>query len=61
MNNIASDIKKLHEDANKLFLDWLEHPPNDRRQKQAFELLSDAVQLLHAATINLGFVDVDDE
>ena len=61
MNRIADEIKILHDNANKLLLHWLEHPPIDRRQKQAFELLAEAVQLLHAATINLGIVDVEDE
>lgn len=60
MHMMANDIKKLHDDANKLFLDWLGHPPVDRRHKQAFELLAEAVQLLHAAAINLGAVDAED-
>jgi hypothetical protein len=61
MNQITDEIKILHDNANKLLLNWLEHPPIDRRQKQAFGLLAEAVQLLHAATINLGIVDVEDE
>jgi len=60
MNNIASDIKKLQADANSLLLNWLENPPTERRQKQAMELLAEAVQMLNAAAINLGAVDVPD-
>jgi hypothetical protein len=61
MDKIAEDIRRLHEDGQKLLLDWLERPPKDRRQKQAFELLSEAVQLLRASSINLGFDEVDEE
>jgi hypothetical protein len=56
-NNKAQELKKLHDDANRVPMDWLEHPPNGRRHLQAFELLSEAVQLLNAASINLGLVD----
>jgi len=52
MNN--SKAQKLHDETHRVLLDWLEHPPKERRQLQAFELLSDAVQLLGAARINLG-------
>jgi hypothetical protein len=57
MNNKAQELKKLHDDANRLLMEWLEHPPKDRRQLKAFELLSEAVQLLNAASINLGLDD----
>ena len=58
---LADELKHLHINANKVLLHWLEHPPVDRRQKQAFEQLAEAVQLLNAASINLGIVDVEDE
>jgi hypothetical protein len=57
MDNKAQELKQLHDDANRVLMAWLEHPPKDRRQQQAFELLSDAVQLLYAASINLGLGD----
>ena len=50
----AQALKQLHNDANRLLLDWLEHPPQDRRHMQAFQLLAEAAQLLNAAAINLG-------
>lgn len=53
----AQALKQLHDDANRLLMAWLEHPPQERRQKQAFQLLSEATQLLGAAAINLGIVE----
>ena len=58
---LADELKSQHNNANKVLLHWLEHPPVDRRQKRAFELLAEAVQMLNAATINLGIVEIDEE
>ena len=52
-NDKAQELKRLHDDANRVLMAWLEHPPQDRRQQQAFALLSEAVQLLYAASVNL--------
>jgi len=35
-------LKQLHDDANRLLMAWLEHPPQERRPMQAFQLLSEA-------------------
>jgi hypothetical protein len=56
-NNKAQELKRLHDDANRVLMAWLGHPPQERRQQQAFALLSEAVQLLYAASVNLGLGD----
>jgi hypothetical protein len=53
----AQALKQLHNDANRLLLAWLEHPPQDRHQVQAFQFLAEAAQLLYAAAINLGLAE----
>ena len=41
--------------TDELMASWLNNPPETRsREHKAFELLTDACQLLHAAVINLG-------
>jgi len=56
----GKDLKKLHDQSEKILFDWLENPPVDRRQLQALNLLAEAVQMLHAACINMGAVEVQD-
>ena len=60
MFEYADDFKKLHDKAYGLLLKCLDCKPTDRRQKQSLELLANAVQLLHAASINMGVVKVRD-
>ena len=59
-NDKAQALKQLHNDANRLLLAWLEHPPQERRHMQASQLLSEAAQLLYAAAINLGIAEGGD-
>jgi hypothetical protein len=58
--NRARDVKKLHNHANQLLIEWLDCPPAERRQIQALNLLANAIQMLHAACINLGAIEVPD-
>ena len=60
MDDKAQALKRLHDDTNRLLMDWLEHPPQDRHQVQASQLLAEAAQLLNAAAINLGIAEGGD-
>ena len=60
MLNTANEIKKLRDRGEQVLIEWLENPPTDRRQVQALNLIADAIQLLHAACVNLGAVEIDD-
>lgn len=58
MSMKASDIKAIHDMSYQVLLEWLEKPPKDSREIQALQLLAEANQMLYAACINLGTVEV---
>ncbi len=57
---MPNDIKALRDLAEDVLMQWLAvESPVDRRRQKALELLADAGQMLHAACINLGPVEIE--
>lgn len=54
----AVDVKAIHDMTHQVLLDWLDKPPTERREVQALQLLAEANQMLYAACINLGTVEI---
>lgn len=55
------NLKELYERSQRLVFEWLDSPPTNRADRQAFKLLSEAHQCLYAACINFGALGVEDE
>jgi len=55
------NLKELYERSQRLVFEWLDSPPTNRSDMQAFKLLSEAHQCLYAACINFGVLGVENE
>lgn len=54
MQTMANEVKALYDLTEDILLTWLDNVPTDKRELKALELLADAGQSLHSASINLG-------